>query len=1857
MNTPNRLEKFQRRNKGIALVIVISVIAVLTVLTVAMLSLADTERRTAAKFSEGETAAMFADTAVNIVMSQIWDGTNQQLAPRTIWASQPGAVRKYDGTGRFIAGYKLYSSDQMIVQGSENQMVTDTPDIQWQSKSGVWVDLNEPVIRPNPQSPNNPSASTIVFPILDPRAFVSSDLNPNGQISPRLPDVEGFTYMPVTAMGVVSAQNAADPNARLPMPVKWIYVLQDGSLGSASAAGSGTSVNWVGSVSPTVSNPIVARIAFWTDDESCKININTAGEPTPWYTPTVNYDLDMQWAASPPTRFEYQRYPGHPATVALSSVLVPNVDLDSYGLYLTDNKQVSLPSQPAPTGTISIQSIKERIYSIMPKMNSGGSIEGSIPFWYFTDVNQSLNSNSGSTVGNIIDIASGLRKPLFASVDDMIFSQQLSSGGFRLGQDNVTMPSTPNIGLFPYSQQVSTYYNTMLFMARLGGFLTAHSHSPELNMFGMPRVAMWPIADDYISNVIGRGGQSSQYRTAFDNMIAYASSNGPSLSGQYAYNTYTYFFRRANPNSVTYDVSSIPRNQLLLNYLFQLTAGNFTMPSGGASSRNYANKYGPQGTAQILAEIFDYIRCTNLYDGVLAPTRDTVITDPNLAINNGGAIKRTDAQTFAERDQIIKNPTYGLAYTAPRAAIIPTYSSKAISGTAFPGQGQVLPIHATIGGAQVRGLGRFPTITEVTFHFIATADGSPDPNSWRPYYSSKNAQGQQIWMHVPNTANPLSPTYNSPTGVQTVGAWSGGRSALKINTAKSIPRSAASQTAPIQGDPHKDQDNQETVYSVYYSNFPYVNAADKSGVTNLFNTYFGTASPSSTSMNQPLYHPGFTPANWNSTLQVNTPLTSTQRRIQGMLGLEFTVVNSGWVGIYSDFCVTVSGLSQISIVQGTATQRLFPQGIDTLIWHANRSLFDGYDCRAAVGSAGPFNMVDGRGARPYMLQLGSGDTSGKQVWVKDQAYGGQNTGGPSSYPSINDTGYNWGTSFDLVTDFLTVNSNAPMAFSTTGGNGLVFKIYGGHMPSQDTLVQTVTVPLPQNLYLPVPQLVVLSAPWVQWTDSRGNVNNVYATEAPHWWGFNYSGVLGRFSGSQYQLSGTTVTGSATPVLGNGSVLGRFYSNETGSGTLGEVPGYGGLIWAYDGGGAQLITPGVAQPGASTTITNPYPTQNDFASTGTWSGAPGPGGNGQVSGKGYLFGPGATRPFGQDVFFSLVPVIGDARVLAARDVGPNDWELHAGFRKVDISAGGVVNPQWCSIPNQPSYAAGGATARQMWTAGGTGECSFVHHELERYNVSGYDPGFSTGEPSKSGSAPQNIGYRLVYAATYNQSITTSAGTTTANTIPDVPGFNSTSASPIHNSAPTTPYDAQHYGDFDNGIGGLRDGPWINKPDEGSTSVNYVPKPNAPGQTIYAITAYFDANWLDAEAGEQYMTPNRQISSPGMLGSLPTGVFGNNLPKGSLTGAGTLGVPWRTLLFHAYSNNPNNLNSEQFHPGSPQYLGGVDPADHYFMDLFWMPVVEPYAISEPLATAGKINMNYQMVPFNTYIRRATGMHAVFKGEYIGAYPTADASFYKENPPDATATWVLYPLPSAGITYAYSKFSAYGASGSTRTVAVPSGPVKLWYRRIEAGPTPGVKGSALNYAQATQGTLSQFDARFEFDASTVGSQYVPGQAMGLFRTASQICEVFLLPKKIPGNTPPPNLVASAPLTITEALTDGSDANVTTPYRPADMSNFYAVRGVTGDNVKERPYANIYQKITTQSNTYRVHYRVQTIRKARSTAPGVFDSTKDSVTSDYRGSSLIERRINPNVVNVDYAQNPNATPMSQFYSFRVLESKRFQP
>lgn len=330
-----------------------------------------------------------------------------------------------------------------------------------------------------------------------------------------------------------------------------------------------------------------------------------------------------------------------------------------------------------------------------------------------------------------------------------------------------------------------------------------------------------------------------------------------------------------------------------------------------------------------------------------------------------------------------------------------------------------------------------------------------------------------------------------------------------------------------------------------------------------------------------------------------------------------------------------------------------------------------------------------------------------------------------------------------------------------------------------------------------------------------------------------------------------------------------------------------------------------------------------------------------------------------------------------------------------------------------------------------------------------------------------------------------------------------------------------GDFDNGVSIGNDGAYINKPDEGNT------RRSGGGTGV----PYFNEYWVQNAAGETFFSPNRIMPSAVMFGSLPTGVKS--------------GTPWQTLLFRPQPSHPNS---------------SATIPDHLLLDLFWMPVVEPYAISEPFSTAGKVNMNYQIVPY-TYIERSTAVRAVLASEEILAIPATAGGDYKKSP---------------------------GLTGTT------------WRKKID-----------LN------ATLAQWTTMF--------------QSNKIFKSATEICDLHMVP---------------------------SGSNL------ASLQNgtFWSANSLTGDNVRERTYANLYPRLTTKSNVFTVHYRVQALKQVNkgdnsSTNWFTWDETKDKVVSEQRGSVTIERFIDPNDPNIpDFATDASAK-IDDYYQFRVLDHKRFAP
>jgi uncharacterized protein (TIGR02600 family) len=340
-----------------------------------------------------------------------------------------------------------------------------------------------------------------------------------------------------------------------------------------------------------------------------------------------------------------------------------------------------------------------------------------------------------------------------------------------------------------------------------------------------------------------------------------------------------------------------------------------------------------------------------------------------------------------------------------------------------------------------------------------------------------------------------------------------------------------------------------------------------------------------------------------------------------------------------------------------------------------------------------------------------------------------------------------------------------------------------------------------------------------------------------------------------------------------------------------------------------------------------------------------------------------------------------------------------------------------------------------------------------------------------------------------------------------------------------------GDWDTGPGFSADGAQINLPDAGTT--------NSPA------LAYFSLAGGSVGAPTQ-RTPSALVPSPVIFGSLPAGI-NPSVPTNS--------APWRTLLFCPYPA------ADTAHPGfgNPSASPPVAP-DHLVLDNFWMPVVEPYAISTRMATGGKINLNDQIAPFS-YLHRNTALRALLVDLRIPAIPVAMASAYKSSGTPLTSIW---------------------------------------------------------NAVDENATVAQIENKFATNS------------VDAYLSESEICTVPLVPLG----------QASDNVADTQAALDSF------------WNGFAAAGGLTGDNLRELPYAQLYGRLTTRSNSYTVHVRVQVLQKLpHDPNQNVWNEGTDLVLGDWRGSYEIERYLDPAAV----APAPG-TPLGP-YKFRIVSARRFAP
>ena len=1676
---------FKSSRQGMALVMVISALALMAILMVAIFTTTQNEYKSTQSYVNARAAKDLADVGVAIVEAQIQNGQYTDVSKtRTFHATQPGMVRVYNGDGSFNAAYKLYSSTQMKITGQSESsaLANEYVPVDWATNPknlARYVDLNEPVARPNLAASSSGSSTgvDVFFPIIDPRAawnYNGSQTPSTGSITTQ---VEGFSYSTSTPTNtatyneVRTPTNVQSPNdLRLPMPVEWLYILQDGTTGTLDA-----SDNWIPNTTgilPTADNPMVGRVAFWTDDECCKVNINTASEPTFFQSPFYYSKRDYMWANCPPLIGEYQRYPGHPATVALSAVLAPGTRLDPLN-----------PSLDSGFSSVSdVVNFKNYIYTIAPKITSGGSQSGTLTFG--TDDYSNTYPEMGSTISQYIDISTVKAERLFASVDEMLFQDSSFNGGATGAAQTAGTGRQPT-----YNPNLAggrkLYSHDTLEHARF--FLTAQSRAPEFTMYGLPRIAVWPLPDETL-------GQ--QCRTSFDQAIALCSTLRGASAGATVANSY--IFRRKWAHSQSNDLgtngeSGLQRNNYLLNYLVtQMSNLSWPQTSGNGSNSNYQAKYGSANVNQLAVQFFDYIRSTNLYDGILARKNDGTMgagkngtSNPSIytvadQIGNPG----TDFYTFT--NQNITPPATSVNSTTSSYDSSTGVNSSADSNV-LPGHGTVTPIVWSNSGTNYRGFGRFLTLSEIGFQIICTADGYPDTNG---VHNSKKTV-----VSGGGTAIRLDPTIDYTGKIIASPAVNYINSQVPDYLNFLQPKGVLDPKAQAR----------------WYSNFPpLLNPSLGLPNAGLYGTNT-TAGPATTNPDHPANHPGFDPRNWNLTLAADTPLGIAEKRVQVMLMLEAFCPMLGWTKMYPEYAIVLDGNFIAGItLNGT---KLFDTTQDVVL-KSNGNCFQ-YNSGGTVpfgGHAGPAALTGGGGGRPV-----SG--TGNVLMPSDPGWITGNT-----------SGHNGVTNYGLNSNFITVPRAGPLQLSFPG-QPLVIKIYDKHDFTNLGLqpVQIINVSIPSDSSLPVPNLVfndsigahTIQPPavtyqqmayWTQ-TDSYGRLNWYRSCQAPHWWCFNQAGCIRRMSGQVNPLypKGAFWTVAPNTLPYNSDAVtqtchGRLDTSATGQNSA-----------------TQSMNQGTAGTWHAPGLTPP----ETVTATSLWRGS--------------------------DVTRTMIPAAGDYRLVAAMyNVPAGMWQKHPAWKNnpsemlshswTDAYAG---NETGCKLP--PTYPADGDLNTQM--------------------VNG-----------------------VVFGKASDNNI--------IKWTPDVPpSLEATS-------------DANRYGDFDTGIAAARCGPYVNKPDEG----NFFIGKYTFGSSVknYRSGYFFDAwNSADDWRSGVYMSPNRMISSPVMFGSLPTGVW----QGGSVAQTPKSGIPaqpWQTLLFRPYSqsNSSGGVSVSTGHPGD------ANPRDHFLLDMFCMPVVEPYAISEPLSMAGRINLNFQIMPF-TNIRRATALHALMKGEYISAIPNA-------------STWNS------------KNFNAQAGSSGPAGVNFwdEQNTNQYWHRPINA-----------------KETLVQFDEKFNGTAS--GANHNITQVRGLFRSASQICEMHLIPDTNGGKW-------------TNGSADANLVGLTPGSRQSAMDSFWQANTVTGDNVRERPYSNLYNRITTRSNTFRVHVRAQTIKKARSSTPTVFDTTKDAILSEYRGSTLIERYIDPNAranpldpndqttAIPDYAQGGNPlslAPLESFYRFRALETKRFNP
>jgi uncharacterized protein (TIGR02600 family) len=562
-------------------------------------------------------------------------------------------IRTWNTSGDPDAYYKLYSSSAMVLASDAAKNFTlaaETPPADWATQTARYVDLNAPTLVPDTTGAVvvNGTNYSARYPIMDPSA--ASDPGATGLVEGfELTNAPGYTgsYPPAATYNPAASPNPA------PMPVEWLYVLADGTITTPTGVSGGDITAF--SVAPTTANPLASRIAFWTDDETAKVNINTASEGSFWEIPRASSNDEWGLARNVPVQNEFQRVPGHVSGISLSPVLKSLLPRDNAAA-LNNTDWTMADTSAANPGYSELTPY----YALTPRISNetfdiNGEPSGDESSRGGT--RRTVNTRSGPQPDRSRPMLLDASR-LYASVDELFYSDTYLTGAG--GVMERTANNLGGAGAAAVARDVS----------RFRFFLTTSGRAEETTPFGTPKVATWPLPLD------------TDWRNAKDRLIAKAASIGDEA----------YYFQRktyagdnpGSPNllssaSKTLDYSDVERNQELYKYLQKLTNANASGygPIPGYGS-NFSAKWSALGRDRVLTQVFDVIRgLTNIHK-----FRDDYLKT---------LLDSTNTTEFA-------------------------FSWAGADG-AFHGTKYVVPIEIDEGNGITRGFGRFATVSEMSLLF------------------------------------------------------------------------------------------------------------------------------------------------------------------------------------------------------------------------------------------------------------------------------------------------------------------------------------------------------------------------------------------------------------------------------------------------------------------------------------------------------------------------------------------------------------------------------------------------------------------------------------------------------------------------------------------------------------------------------------------------------------------------------------------------------------------------------------------------------------------------------------------------------------------------------------------------------------------------------------------------------------------------------------------------------------------------------------------------------------------------------------------------------------------------------------